>query len=539
MIKICLFAVVSVAVIFSPPPLEAGFDGDLVPSYSGHYEDLEIVAAAGLVPAGPANTRPLTRAQIGAVLAEGLRENRDDLLDHPVGRRLVREFSVELEALGLQPPAGVHDPFLLIQPAEGRRGGRVEVVPYTWVRVDNVEPIYFNKLADRRLGVRASFSTAGGTLVIHDDLVVGNHSDEPRGVPDFGTFNALVEGEDVNSWVNRAYVRVNTGVVEAVFGKDWLRWGPGRTGTLGMGDASPALSHLLLRKRMNRVDFTTFVAALDFGGGEMLAGHRLQIAATSGLTLGVAEHARFRTFRQAPLYLLAFYPYSLVEKIVQQDESEGRHWRNNVMWSIDADWLATAGSRLYGSFLLDDWSFSRDQKPTQIGYQLGFMKAGVSGLGSLTLQAELTKIHRYTYTQARRSAGADSLDPSSEIDFDVGGSSLGHPIGPDSEGYFFAARYDASPSSRWELTAEVRRAGELGLGDAWRVGDPVPGTFDLSGVVETRTRIMLGYSYRPGWWVGSSVTVGGGLYKVNNAGHREDEEGSWDGIMKAYLDASW
>lgn len=528
-----------ILLIVIPSRTGAEFADELVPAYSRCYDDLAFIAAKGLVPAGPVNSRPLTRGQIAGILAEGLRENAGDLLEDAAGLRLAREFADELHALGFDSPAMSGSHFW--RGSLSADGGRahLELIPYAWVRVNNIEPIYFRKLADSRIGVRGSFSTAGGMLTIHNDIVAGNHSDEPRGIPEFGTLNALIEGEDFNSWVHRAYLRLSTKILDVVVGRDWLRWGPGRTGTLGMGDAGPAHNLLLLRKRGGNFDFTTFVAVLDFGNEEMLAGHRLEVRLLPTLTVGLAEEARFKTLQQAPLYFFAFYPYSLVEKLVTQDSEPGSDRRNNVMWSVDFDWIPARGTRLYGEFLLDDFSFSSDLKPTQIGYQVGVARSGVGRFDALGLEAEFTKIHRYTYSQARRRVVSGGEDDLSDLDFIRNGFSLGHPIGPDSEAYYLAAKYNASAASIWQLALEVRRSGELELGDGWTVGDPIPDTFPLSGVVETSTRLMLSYSYCPDWWHDSWLTVGGGLYKVGNVHHLDGRDKDWDGIMEASLMTSW
>jgi hypothetical protein len=530
---------IAVALLVVPPPIRAELGNELVPAYSGVYDDLKILSTRGLVPGVPTDTRPMTRNQVAAVIAKGLSSHRVALLEDPLGMRLVREFCAEIGARGLDAPCEGRVPFWRREVDSGDGGARIELIPYAWVRVDNVEPIYFRKLADRRIGARGTFSTAGGMLVIHSDLVAGNHSAEPRGIPDFGTLNALVEGEDFNSWVQRAYVRIDTRVIDVLYGRDWLRWGPGRTGTLGLGDASQAVNHLLLQKRTSRFDFTTFVATLDFSDEGMLAGHRLEARLTQSLTVGVAEQARFKSIQQAPLYLFAFYPYSLAEKIVGVDSQVDEDIRNNVMWTIDADWALARGTRLYGEFLLDDLSFSSDKKPTQIGYQLGVTRSGLGGLGALVLQAEFTKIYRYTYSQARRRAGEDGSDSLYGLDFEHNGYSLGHPIGPDAEAYFVAARYDASPASKWDLSLEVRRSGEGGLGEAWTTGDPIPDTSELSGVVETETRVMLGYTYYPEFLHGSRLGVGGGLYRATNEHNVEGHDRGWEGIMQASALVSW
>jgi hypothetical protein len=528
------------ALLIGPAPASAEVAPELIPSYSDIYDDMTLAATRGLVSHRLLNTRPLTRGQVAATLEEGLREDRARLLDDPVGRRLVNEFAAELEALGVDVPNRRHAPFWRIE-ADSESGdpARIEIVPYAWFRVDNVEPAYFGHLANSRAGYRGSISMADGRVLLYHDLVAGNASDDPLGIPDFGTLNALVEGEDINSWVHRGYLRLDTGFLDVFFGRDWIRWGPGRTGVLGMGDGAPALNHLMLRKRTGAFDLTTFVSTLNFEQEEMLAGHRLEFGLTERLNVGMAEHVRFRTLGQAPIYLFSMVPYSLLEKIVKEDSESDDVWRNNVMWSLDLDWTVAPLTRLYGEILLDDLSFSRDKKPTQIGYQVGFVRSGLGSLGDLTLAGEFTKIHRYTYTQARRTSDADTLGLGSRLDFVRDGAALGHPIGPDSESYYFAARYDASASSKWELSVEIRRNGEQDPGDAWTVGDPIPSTSSLSGVVETHTRAMLSHSFYPEWWAGSSATVGGGFQKATNHRNVEDDDIDWDGIMQAYLMVSW
>lgn len=561
--RFCALTIAVVVLLSTPPHAGAEFSSELEPAYSQCYEDLNLLSVKGLIPPVLMNTRPLSRGLIAGQLAEGLRTNREALLSDPVGLRLVDQFAGELDAMGFEVPRLPHAHFWRKQVTSAGRSGkdvsggetvaaggvrkpsakeqsaRFEIIPYAWIRVDNVEPIYFRKLADRRIGLRGTFSTAGGMLVAHEDICAGNHSGQPWGIPDFGTLNALVEGEDFNTWLHRGYLRLNTKLLDVVFGRDWIRWGPGRTGTLGMGDATPALNHLLLRKRMKKFDFTTFVATLDYGDEEMLAGHRLEFRPHGELTIGVAEQVRFRSLQQAPIYLLAFYPFSLVEKIVGQDVSPGIHWRNNVMMTFDADWMMAEATRLYGEFLLDDYSFSRDKKPTQIGYQLGLVRSGLGSIKTLSLTAEFTKIHRYTYSQARRRGAEGTPDSLGELDFIHDGFCLGHPIGPDAEGYYLAARYDASASSRWDLSLEVRRGGELDLGDGWVIGGRIPNTSSLSGIVETSTRMMLGYTFYPEWWSGSWVAIGGGLHKVTNIDNRDGEDKDWEGIMKASLMVSW
>jgi hypothetical protein len=378
-------------------------------------------------------------------------------------------------------------------------------------------------------------------MVLYADMIAGSHSNEPRGIPNFGTRNALIEGEDINSWLNRGYVRLSTNIGDALYGRDWIRWGPGYTGVLGVGDAAPALNLLMLRKRMTRVDLATYVSVLDFSGEQMVAGHRVEFRAINSLTLGLAEQVRFRTIQQAPLYLFAVYPYSLNEKIVEAD-SDGQEstWRNNVMWTADFDWVAATDTRLYGEFLLDDWSFSTDRKPTQIAYQLGLARSRLAGVEPLSIDAEFTKIQGYTYSQARRiDAAGDSADSGEELDFVFHGRSLGHPLGPDSEGYFLGVRYDASVQSRWDLTWEMRRHGEIRLGDGWTYGDPVPRTFSLTGVVETSTRVMASYTFYPERWSGSWASLGGGLRKVNNVDNRKGVTKDWDGMMQVSVAFKW
>ncbi|MGH7682312.1 MAG: capsule assembly Wzi family protein, partial [Candidatus Eiseniibacteriota bacterium] len=301
------------------------------------------------------------------------------------------------------------------------------------------------------------------------DFYEGTASQGGRGTPDFGDFNSLVQGVDFNSYVKEAYVEFPVSKLRFLFGHTWLKWGPGETGTLALSDAAPALDMLRYELGMfRRFRFNQFVAMLDPGAETYLAGHRLEWQATPALTVGATEMARFNGTSQAGLYLIPFVPYSFWEKRPKSagglpDDSTGTLFtKNNVLWAADASWVVRPGWRLYGEFLLDDYSFSTDYKPDMFGYQAGVDLRRPVSAGALGALIEYTRIHNYVYSAWHGH------------DFAYDGFPTGYVLGPDVQEVSGLVSLEWG-SWEFHVVGEYRKKGEGTVGDAW---DPDMGEVD-------------------------------------------------------------
>lgn len=482
-----------------------------IPTDDAIYRDLERLATRYASSARFLSSRPLRRKEALAYLAQLGAEHPGAAVD-PAYRRALRGLDPEA-------PGGVHP----LVSAEGDDGERIELSPYASALYAE-DPRYHPEInRDYRVGAVMAGQLDTNSVFLAD-LYEGTASQGGRGTPDFGDFNALVEGVNFNSWMNEAYASFPVSKIRVMFGHTWLRWGPGETGTLALSDAAPALDLLHFEGDMFRdFRYQQFVSLLDPGPQTYLAGHRLEWHASPRLWAGFTEVARFNGTSQAPLYLIPFVPYSFWEKRpktggVDPSDSSGELLRkNNVAWAVDASWVPVREWRLYGEFLLDDYSFSSDYKPDMIGYQAGLewrrevlasrddrRLAGEGSVASavskrdvaLGALLEYNRVHNYTYSVYHHH------------DFAFDSFPLGYVLGPDAQ--LLVGQVSLEWGANWELRVrgEYRRKGEGSLGDPWLKEDGEVDASVFQGVVEKEVRVGGAILYSPSRSLELSASVG-------------------------------
>lgn len=478
-----------------------------IPTDSPVYRDLERLATRYGVSASFLTTRPLRRVTVLAYMRELERRVPESVSD-PAFRRAMRFLDPDAPG-AVRPLLG----------SESDEGQRLEISPYASLLYSEDTRHHPEINRDYRLGVVFGAQIDTSAIVVAD-FYEGNASQGGRGTPDFGDFNSLVEGVNFNSWVHEAYVDFPISKIRFLFGRTWLRWGPGQTGTLALSDAAPALDLLGARANFGGFRYDQFVSLLDPGPQTYLAGHRLSWQAATGLSVGFTEMARFDGTSQVLYYLIPFVPYSFWEKRpktggVSPDDSTGEQLqKNNVLWSADVSWVAKPGWRVYGEFLLDDYSFSSDYKPDMFGYQAGLDWRRTLGtdhaLGALL---EYTRVHNFTYSVYHHH------------DFESDGFPTGYVLGPDVQRLF--GEISVEVGARWELAlgAEWTRKGEGQVGDPWLKEDGEVDASEFQGVVEKDVRAMGRVSYSPMRAVRVQATAGYG--SVENWRHAagSDEDG--------------
>ncbi len=468
-----------------------------IPTDSPVYRDLERLATRFGVAPRFLSSRPLRRAEALGFL-RGLEDADSTAASDPAFQRALRFLDPEAKG-ALKPLVSVS---AAADDAESA-GERLEISPY--VSLSYSDDPRNNPDINRDYRVGASMAGAlDSTNVFVVDLYEGTASQGGRGTPDFGDFNSLVQGVDFNSYVNEAYVEFPISRLRLLFGHTWLRWGPGESGTLALSDAAPALDMLRVELGMfRRFRYNQFVAMLDPGAETYLAGHRLEWQACRALNVGVTEAARFDGTSQAPLYMIPFVPYSFWEKRPKSagslpgDSTGELFTKNNVMWAIDASWVFRPGLRVWGEFMMDDYSFSSDYKPDMLGYQAGGeWRRELAGKGALGLSAEFSRVNNYVYSSWHHH------------DFEYNGLPTAYVLGPDV--LLAGGQATLEWGANWEFRArgEWLKKGEGQLGDAW---DPAMGEVDAAafqGVVERETRFAGSATYSPARWLRLEAVVG-------------------------------
>ena len=320
--------------------------------------------------------------------------------------------------------------------------------------------------------------------------------------------DVIVSSTDVAAQTDEAYVTYQAGRRWGVsMGRQRFAWGPGEEASLLLSRSAPALTALLLHARIEalRADGFALHATTDAGLGEQLAAHRIEWQPAAGLRLGISEAARYQSDGWQGVYLASVIPFSLAQRLIQQDgDSTGRQ-RNNVELSLDAAWRPADGTRFYGELLLDDAHAKSANYPNKYGWQVGADGAWTRGFSRITWNTEYTWLSRFVYTSFFGRA------------FTTQGVPLGFPTGPDARRLRVRASWD--PSVDWQVTGIASRTwkGENDLTEPFLPGSPQPPVNQLEGVAEIRddfTGVLR-------WWPASGVdlSLALGFDRSENAGH--------------------
>jgi len=525
----CLLSAVALQCLPAGASAEAGHAGFPVQRLavdSWVYEDLEKLLLLGLVEPVSLDTRPLGRGDIALLLAEGMSAD-PAFASNPVASRLLREFAWELKQLGFTSPHRDTKAMMLLGTEDRFMRNRV----FTAARLEAAPGTRgsFGELS--RLGFELSAFLTPSVCVFED--LFATEVENSRSVGD-----ALIAHTDILLMSERAYVTLRSKHLDLCFGRDNVRWGPGRKGTLAISDSAPPFFMFSYRGRLGRsLTGEAFHGTLNAFEGRYLAGHRVELNLGRSLSIGLAEVARYDSPTVEPLYLIGIVPYSLVEKLLYRDSgqtgTEGDNQRNNIMQAIDVSWRPSGRLELYGEFLADDVATESGDMPSRIAYQLGAKKAWSAPCGLLLLQGEYTRVWNYTYSVYY---GRDFVHRDRPI---------GYAEGPDSES--LTAWLTADPSIDWSFEVEISasRKGEGTIGQPW-----CPEGFDgqscaahgrtdassLSGIVEERQSVTVRSTWRPRDNIAASLGLS--AVRVESEGHVEGRNRTYP-ALQAFLSAKW
>jgi len=314
------------------------------------------------------------------------------------------------------------------------------------------------------------------------------------------------------SLYERSYLVFRWKPVVLYWGRDYEDWGPRDDENLIVSRTAGSLDRLGGRLSFRNVRLSFFHAFLSSEDPRRtVSAHRLEFDA-SDFTFGLSETVLYTGRGIDPLYALplsAFYANQFSER-----------GDDNVIWSVDAKYRARDGVLLFGSLLIDDFQFERDEgAPDKLGFDVG---ARVAATGPLPFAVAATyryvDIYTYTHRDSLMYYVTGSGDPL------WGDPPLGAVEGPDADALELRADCYPWPSVTASAFVASRRTGE---GNDYRIHeqgiDPSP-PFP-SGVVERTTIFGAGALWEFGG--GSSLGVDVSHALVRNRKHiRGDDDES-------------
>lgn len=507
------------AAVAAPAAGAAGPGGpaEFLPVRHAAYDEIEALAARGLLDSIQIYTRPLARIDVARALLRGSARHPDLATDLHY-RRLERELARELTDLEAPPARAESGPLV----DTGDRSGRFRVQTAAHVRGDydeTREAAHFRLRDETSATARLSFQ-AGSAFGAFEEIGVTRIRSQREFI------DAIALNSDLETTTLRAELTARAGGFTGAAGYESFRWGPGRRGTLLLSDAAGPMGFLSFGQTIaGRVTATALSGQLSRADRRFLAAHRIEAAVSPRLSVGIAEAVRYPSDGIDLLYATGLIPYAIVERIhirdAATDSVRGRE-RANIMASLDLVWRPSPALSLYGELLLDDLATENTDMPDRIAYQLGFRSERPYGARAVRLLGEYTRVQNFTYAVEYGQ------------NFIHRGRPLGFALGPDAENVFVEAGYELSRDWGLRWTGDFTNRGEGRLGDAWSLALGPVSNAGLTGIVEERREVWGDVRWLPRDNV--DLALGLGYRRVRNEDNVDGRDRTaWMGRLAAEL----
>ncbi len=333
------------------------------------------------------------------------------------------------------------------------------------------------------------------------------------------------------------------GPLMVLFGRDRVRWGPGRRGDLLLsGESSPLLQFRLSVRFGPSVQFTSLAGALHAWpevadtlytapsgrlrrslDDKYLSAHRLEIALSRGLSFGLSEAV---VYGERALSLSYLNPVSVY---FSDEHDQGD--QDNVILGVDARIDPAAGVSAWGELILDDFRFAKlgsSYFGNKVGWLGGAALAGPGGILPVEIGAEYAGLRPFVYSH---------VFPINT--FKQWNAPLGLQLQPNSDRTSLWAEWWPLASVSAGLEAELIRHGENGYenGEWLNAGgdidlphreiDPEEAAF-LGGLRRDHTRVQAWTA----WWMLENLALHAMI------GYDRDDSSGTEGLIGS-LAFSW
>jgi hypothetical protein len=304
---------------------------------------------------------------------------------------------------------------------------------------------------------------------------------------------AIVNHLDLN-FPERAVIGIGTGRMNLTIGRDDLSWGPGKTGSLTVGDHLDYYDFIRFTSFHDKFKYTYLVAGFDSPSwissdqNSTVDDNDTATTDDDNIKMYIAHRFEFRMFSDR-------VSLALTEAMMYQSSTLDFRYLNPAMFFHDMFIRGNSNSTLtfelnvnpyknlnvYANFLLDEFPYPGEDQtaswshPNGIGQQYGIEGAYPMGDGYLSGWFEYVKTDPYLYLRDQVDYIVNRRIFNMESGFSVDRNFLGYEYGNDALVIAGGAAYRIPDLMAASLSATYMLHGESSMATAWGTGPAAVG----------------------------------------------------------------
>ena len=206
------------------------------------------------------------------------------------------------------------------------------------------------------------------------------------------------EWRGASAFTEQAYIRFRTSHATFIVGRDFNRWGCGRSGTLLISEFARTLDFIVADVYGGPFRLIFLSSQLDDiqGSRRYLSAHRLEVDIQHRLYLGITEAVVYGGPGATPQF-----PYLNPLLLFHGAQLNGPGLLANTLGSIDILWYPALRWKVFAELLIDDIQLDNEEpgdlEPNEIGLIIGLETADLWGMTGLDVWGEYVRITNRTY----------------------------------------------------------------------------------------------------------------------------------------------
>ena len=215
------------------------------------------------------------------------------------------------------------------------------------------------------LGQLGSFGYLTEKITVHNEMTLD--SSLPRSGNYVGN-----EWRGLTGYSRRAFFHYSGERVRMLLGRDFVRFGMGKTGNLLFSPVSRPFDQVRFQWLGDRFSISSYLIQLDNANSYFrhVYAHRFSLAVTPRLVVSLSETV-LQSRSSNGVELAFLNPF----QVYHAEQSNGPDLTANTLGTIEIDWRPRPGLLAYSEFLLDDYQFDKEEpgdlEPNEIGGLIG------------------------------------------------------------------------------------------------------------------------------------------------------------------------